>query len=502
MKHLVLPLLIVTACAKPKDQPSSSLLLDGGAELTTETGVASTRPLDSGESFKLGYAYDKISGERRPSCLDPSKYKLAVSNVRATNSKTDIVSSKEDLARRLNIEVNAEASGSYGAYTGSVSSKVSILKESTFNARSIIVLMTYSHHAQELSIQPLSTSLLTLEAEELLRNNPEEFRAQCGDVYTKSVTTGSYLYITMHLESNDSTTVDNKSVQASVSAAAAQIFSASTSTSVGKESREALSKFNISLRCNSVGVSADPCAESPNSVSAEDLNSVVDFIGRAKKAMATGITTTPGDLTAVDEKFSEYTKPSELKHHKQFEVFFDYRPMLERVSRLLAKENDVNYTCKVASNESCNSLRARLAERINFCAKQQLWADCEGEDSDLMAEVDELQTTGGGKVVLYEHAPSRGRALVLDFNKYLKDPSGLKPDTIYNLSDFNFAGIATDFDMFLTEGYQLRIFAQVNGTGKCTLIKAGDLVNHFGRFNDKAQSFRLEEQGRYPAVCD
>ncbi len=506
----LLTLSLLTACklGKSGDSQDGSLVLDTGDPLTADTGLTSARPLDSGETFRLGSTYDMLSGERKLSCLDPTKYKLRIVNVHATDSTYSIVSSKEDLARKLDIQVNAEASGSYGAYTGSTSSKVNILKEATFNSRRVMALLTFYHHAQELSVQGETRDVLTAEAQDLLATDSKAFRERCGDVYTKAVTTGAYLYITLTLESKDSFTKDTSSTHAEVSGgtAIAEIFRAKSSTDISKESSQTLSQFRISLGCSSVGMSSDPCAESPANINAEDLNGVVTYIAAAKRAASASISNSSDPstkkLTAVVEKFQEYPKPLERQDEKLFDIFYDYRERLKLIDTLIGKEGEVNYACNYQKDKSCNEIRTALASHIKYCARQELWADCETDITKISKLVEDVVGRGGGSIVIYEHGGREGRRLTLDFQEFLRNPNGIQPDKIYNLKDFRFASIGSQYDANLKNNYQVRFFEKEDGQGRCYLVKDYFKMGHFGWFNDKAQSFRLEKADSYKAVCD
>lgn len=365
----------VTGCRATNHEGEGSFIMDTGAPLTTETPLTSSRPLDSGKSFRLGYGYDKMSGERRTSCLDPTKFELQGRNVRSTESKFELVSNKDDLAKQLNIEVNAEASGSYGTVTGSASSKTQIMKTANFSSRSILGVMSFVHRAQEIEIeseyQPLAAGQLTE-----LAANKEGFRLRCGDAYTKSVTTGAAMYVLVNVSSKTSEITDHSTTAHSVKAAFGEVFSATASTSVTKETKETLANLNISVGCFSVGISSDACASSFTAVNGDDINGIITYINNAKTAMATSVASNPGMLVAIDEIFEEYPKPSDRINEPRNEVFFDYTPRLATLRDLLESETQMNSTCSMSTSASCNELRGAFASQIKNCARQQNWADC------------------------------------------------------------------------------------------------------------------------------
>lgn len=491
---------------KAGSSDGGSFLMDVGGPLTTETAVTSTRPLDSGASFRLGYGYDKLSGERRRSCLDKANYELIGRNVRSTVSSFEIVNTKEDLAKKLNIEVNAEASGSYGTITGSASTKTTILKNSNFNERSIVGIMNFSHKAQEIGIesdyQPLSADKLGL-----LKSNKEMFRLNCGDSYTKSVTTGAAMYLLVNLSSKGQEITNKVETVNTVKAAFGSMFSASTTTSVSNETVQTLSNFNISVSCHSVGVDTEACAQALTTVDPNDLASFVSYINSAKKALSDSINEQPDMLVAIDEVFEEYPKPIESLSAPRSEIFFDYAPQAAVLKDLLEKENQVNYICNVQLLSSCIDLRYAFSEQIRHCARQGSWADCKPESIDIQKLLSEgNMRTGIGKVIFWEHQKNgvaNGKTLTMDFDKPSTDPNAFVEGRIYNFTAIGYNDIATGFQSSLRAGWQLRVFEHPDGGGRCYMVggPSAQPIN-LGWFNDKASSARLEKVGAYPTSCN
>ena len=114
--------LLVVSCSKqkeaiPVEEESRALEQPSGdvVQNLDDYEIPSSRPLDSGEPFRLGYGYDNLSGERHLSCLDQN-FTVADRVVSTSDSDFSVLQSKEDLAKKLNIEINAEASGSYGLF--------------------------------------------------------------------------------------------------------------------------------------------------------------------------------------------------------------------------------------------------------------------------------------------------------------------------------------------------------------------------------------------------
>ncbi len=480
---------------------------DGTVASTTGTTFTSTRSWDEGQEFRLGDGYDNLSGERRRTCLDtetPGKAILRGRNLNSMTSDFQVVQSKEDLAKKLNVVVNAEVSGSYGVYSGSASTKNDITKNTSFNERSIVGIMSMVYSAQTMSVD-LDEDPLSPTAAALLASDTKRFRQRCGDSYTKSVTTGAALYLVVNMVAKESDTLNKLVSNSSVSASMSTVFSAKVSTDVTKEQTDKLSKFNISVKCYSVGISVDACAQSMTSIDPTDVSTFLSFIATTRSQFAASASGTDRKLlVAIDEHFDNYPKPIAAADKKLSEVFFDVTPQRAIIKDLLSKDNEINYLCNVELYNNCDEVRNDLAKQMEFCARQELWPDCDPSLVDLNKMKANASKGTIGKVVMWEDY-LRGRPgkhnIVIDFDKS-NSTIKFQENTIYNFSDFGFDNVASGFQSSLAQGYQMRVFEDADGEGKCYMVGSYDTrIFSFGNFNDKASSFRLEKVGAYPSNC-
>lgn len=488
-------------CRAHAPTTSGSFLMDSGEPLTTETAITSTRPLDSGKSFRLGYGYDKMSGERRLTCLDELKFSLVGRNVRSTDTTFTLVNNKEDLAKVLNIEVNAEASGSYGLVSGSISSKTQIMKNAVFNTRTVLGVMSFIHRAQEIEIESEYQNL-NLDAGLLLETDNESFRLKCGDAFTKSVTTGAAMYITIEVSSRNREISANTSTTNSVKAALGEIANVSASASVSQETKQTLANLTMTVSCYSIGITTDACSGSFTSTNADDIAGVINYLSEAKKAMNASIQSNPNMMVGIDEVFEDYPKPADKLKTPRDEIFFNYSAQLNTLKGLIDKEIEMRSLCEFSSSKACEQLPTVFAEQVKYCARQELWVDCHPEKISLNQIVDESKKEAIGNFVMWEHIQS-GKVINIDFDKAEDAPVRFDPDVIYDLEPFRFARIATTFQTNLSPGWQVRLFEWAGGQGRCLLISGSDpAVKQVGKFNDLASSFRLERQGDYPQSCE
>ena len=498
---LSLVLLVFTSAVsvRCRTSDSGSFIMDTGTPLTTETSVTSTRPLDNGQSFRMGYGYDDIAGTRHTSCLDPTSYSLVGRNVRTTDMHFSLINSKEDLANELNIQVNAEASASYGSINGSTTAKVNILKKSSFSDHSVMGLVTLLHRAQMLEVES-DGDILNAKMSDLLEKDPKAFRLRCGDEYTRSATTGAALYIAVNADAKSSSITDHAGTENEIKAAFSNLLTASTTATVSKDTQKTLANYSVTMSCSSVGTTSDACAQPIIAVNADDLGSIIDFLNKAKASVAASIDSNPNLLVAVDEQFKEYPKPSTAVDKKKFDVFFDFNPQLNVVHALLQKEVEVNNACGIFQYPSCAKVRSLLAGQIKKCAVQEDWPDCDPSQVNLDALHKELGSADRGMVVL--NSSVTHNSVTLDFNSYGSSDVRYAPNKIYNLTDLSFNDTATDYRATLVSGWQLRLFQHVNGGGTCVVIKSTDRVDRLRYFAGFASSFRLEPAQDRHAACE
>lgn len=351
------------------------------------TEIRSARPLDEGQTFRLGQGYDRLSGERRPvSCLDPTKYTIRQYASQVVNTTFELVETKEELAKQLNIEVNAEASGSYGSASGEISNKTNILKNANFSSRSMMGIMKFEYYAAQLDLEA-TESPFTAESLSTLSSSKENFRLTCGDAYTRSVKTGAATYVLVHVSSESSEITQDTQTKTSVKAAFGELMSASATASVGDKTKQTLSKFSISSSCSSYGVDVDVCAGAVNIGSGDDISGLVGFINKAKADTANSVSKHPELLVAIAETFEDYPKPLDKASLPRAEVFLDYSSHLHDILTLIGKELAMSAACENRSLPGCDNWESSYAKLISSCARQREWPDCKPDQAPPVPEI-------------------------------------------------------------------------------------------------------------------
>ncbi len=488
-------------------EDSSFVMASTGEALSSETEIISSRPADDGSSFRIGYGYDRISGKRFLSCLDSEKYQLAGRNLMETESEITIVDSKEHLATVLDMEINVEASLSLGFISGGYSSKTKILREATFNDRSIVALMKLSHRAQEIGIDS-SYEVLSDESIALLKESPEAFRLTCGDAYTRRVATGGSIFILLNLTSNDSDIHNREEVSSTIKAGLGGIFSTTINTNTINDLKNALSSFQVSAHCTSQGITADACGQTFSNASGDNLLAkVTSYLNSSREKALASFSNHPEKFVAIDEGLEDYEKPIDMTGISRSEIFYNYGLYHGHVQILLWVEKDVYAKCRNKNLYVCNRFFELLADQFYYCSRQEQWVDCNPSSlGSILTAVTDATTekkVSIGVVTLYEHhenGVTGGKKFVINFDKE-DGPNQFKPDQIYDLGDWNWNDLATGYHSTLSAGWQLRMFEHHDGGGRCYMIRGGNRVINFGWFNDKATSFRLERVGDYPNSC-
>ena len=486
---------------------SSFVMARTGEPLTDDTEIISSRPVDDGSSFRIGYGYDRLSGKRFLSCLDSEKYQLIGRNLMATESEMTIVDSKEHLATVLDMEINVECSLILGFISGGYSSKTKILREATFDDRSIVALMKLSHRAQEIGIDS-SYEVLSDDSIALLKANPQAFRLTCGDAYTRRVATGGSIYILLNLTSNDSDIHNRKEVSSTIKAGLGGIFSTTINTNTINDLQRALSSFQVSAHCTSQGITADACGQTFSNASGDNLVAkVTSYLNSTREKALASFSHHPEKFVAIEEGLENYEKPINMTGISRDEIFYDYRLYDGNVQLLLLVEKDGHARCRNKNLSVCSRFYEQVAEQLYYCSRQDQWVDCDAHSvGGIYSAVIDATTEKKmsiGVVTLYEHREggvTGGKQFIIDFDRE-DGPNQFKPDQIYDLGDWDWNDLATSYHTTLSAGWQLRMFEHHDGGGRCYMIRGGNRVFNFGWYNDKATSFRLERVGDYPNSC-
>ena len=432
---------------------------------------------DYGSLFWVGDGYDVLTGSRRNSCLDQATLAFRKYPINQAYDNMDMVFSKEDLARKLSVDVNVEASTVYNGISLAPSIKSNILHETELTSTSVVAVASFLYIKDQVLVY---NSIPPLAAERALdlQTDPASFRSQCGDKFTRSIRTGASMILVIRAEQVGQTGHDLTMVQETFKLGFGELLGLSPAVAITSEQKDILSHYRVSTTCYSEGVSAHICADHQLDMSGVNFSdaSVVSRIGAAKGTLASEVQSGL-PLAAVDEQVEVYPVPPILKGKNPKDVFVDYRPNLDKIQQWIKLEEQVHTICASVPQleDSCDLAKAVIAEALDVCARQSLWpfTECRAPGRHEFPVV--LDAADAGRVTLWEDGKAKGRALVLDFSNLFSRDARYQANVVYNLGDdrFDFANILSSITHTLKNGWQLVLFSGVDGSGRQWAVQPG-----------------------------
>jgi len=448
---------------------------------------------------QLGEGHDFLTGGRKESCIDSAQISAWIDEKNQVEDTVDVIRNQEELADKLEIDINAKASGIAKIFSGGVSIGTTIIRETGFNNQTFVGLARYKWTKSGKEVYE-SLPPLTAEMESLLTEDPAEFRRRCGDGFTRRVEQGADLYLVIEAKEQRQTSRSYKNIDSTISLGFSKLFGLTASTNVSDEQKRVLDNYSFSTKCYSVGGDPDVCAKHNLSLSGMSVLES-DFAQQVKQAkMAMADSAKRGEfLVALSQVKEAYSKPTRRAKEKYWDVFYDYRPRLVKLQNWLAKEGEVREIC--ASNDYiislCQSGRRAIASHLESCAVQDFWQDdeCRYPNSDDFAGI--LTSGDLGFFELFQHKGFQGRKLKFNLNGIFSREARMQPQVLYNLHDRAygpFHDLMTSYQVRLKRGWKLVFFEHINGTGKNLVIEgSGQLLKGHvpGWFNDRLSSFKI-----------
>lgn len=466
--------------------------------LSFDADKDSPKPIDYASLFWLGDGYDALSGERRATCLDSDKVEFRSYPINQALDTLDLAVNREELSRKLNVEMNAEASGTWEAITATPSVKASILRETEITTSSVVALARFRYVKNRVSLYqspaPLSPERLAdLQADKSL------FREQCGDKFTRSIRTGAELILVINAQQVKNTRHSASQISHTVKLGFGNIVGINQSQNFTNDEKEILESFRISTRCYTNGASAQPCGDNDLNLTGVTMSDagIISRINAAKKTLAADIDEGK-NVVVLDEELETYPVPAAERGKAPEQVFFDYQAQLSNIQKWLKLESKTQLICDSVHDleNACDLARDTIAGAIAACADFTLWprGQCRAPHADDLSHL--LAQSDAGSVVLYEHGSRRGRQLRLEFNDIYDRESWIKPNVLYDLGEQRFqvfVDILSCVDTDIKNGWRLIFYEHPDGSGRQWSIDSGVKgYTNVGRgFNDKASAFRL-----------
>ncbi len=458
------------------------------------------QPSDSRDIRWLGDGYDVLKGARRGSCLELESMRYRSYPINQVSDTMEVAFSKEELAQKLNIPMNAEVSGTYQGVTFSPLLKANILRDTSVTSNALVAFASFVYLKDRISIYNSVPSLDPVPLAQL-GEGKKEFREHCGDKFTRSIRTGAALFLIVRAEQMEESNHSSHDIQEAFKVGLGQLFGITQSVQLTTDQKSILSHFRLSTSCYSHGVSAHPCADNQLNFSGFTVTdaSVFARVGAAKKALADAAMDTKVPAV-LEEDLESYPVPPEYRASGSNQVFFDYKPYLAKIRDWMRLEERVLAIChsvfRDLSSDACIAANDSIGVELAACADLSDGSldRCRSPGPNEFAET--LDLANGGSVELWDRTKSRGRVLKLDLSSLLNRGSRMRANVLYTLHDdrFEFGDKLSSVTVSLKEGWQLILFEHEDGTGSKWVIRPhGTHTVDFPRwFNNKASSFMVK----------
>ena len=446
----------------------------------------------------LGEGYDALTGGRKSSCLGEGALTYWGEGINRVEDTVDLISSGEELAKKLQIQMNGGASGVARVFSGGASIATQIVRETGFSSQTFVGLARYRWTKSGKEINQALPPLRP-EMEVLLDRNPEEFRRHCGDGFVRRVELGADLYLVIEAKQHVYTSHDHRDIKSAVSMGFSRLLGLSGASRMTQEQRRMLQNFSFSAKCYSLGGAPEVCGK--HSLTLSDISSLHSrFPSQVKAAkLAMAESAREGQfLVALKEVHEPYGKPFHREREKYWDVFYDYRARLVKLQSWLLKESLIKRIC--ASNKAiadlCYQKRRKIADNIEYCALQELWndQDCSFSHNDDFHEI--LASGDAGEITFFEHIHLRGRSLTLDLNGLFNEENRIRPGVLYNVHENGlgpFSDRASSIVLKLNPGWKVLLYEHINGEGRGWPLNDSypSGIDAPRWFNDRFSSFRI-----------
>lgn len=475
--------------------PDDAAATDASAHFTE---LSSPSPVDYAGTFWLGDGYDALSGARRASCLDGAKVELRSYPVNQSYDTLELVLNRDELSRKLDVAMNAEASGAWNGITASASVKASILRETEISNSSFVALARFRFLKNRVS---LYQSIAPLHPDRLadLMADKALFREECGDKFTRSVRLGAELILVITAQQIKSTQHSATQVTEALKVGFGAAFSVNQSTSLTRDQKQILDNFHVSTRCYTNGASPLPCVDNGLNISGASFGdaTTLERINGAKRSLAAEIAA-GNNLVVLDEELERYPVPAAARGQTPEQVFVDYSPQLRNIQAWLRLESRIQLICDSLPDleAACYEARQTLAAAIDACADSSQWprGQCRAPQDQDLAFI--KAQSDAGSITVYEHGSRRGRSLTLTLHDLFDRDSKLKPGLLYDLGEQRFGwfvDILSSADAFLKNGWQVVFYEHPDGSGRTWTVdpRVQGYTDAARGFNDQASAFRL-----------
>ena len=336
----------------------------------------------TGTSFEhnLGKGFGLTEGQYAPEevCLEPDHLYVNASNENRQTLNYHQIKTREELYRKLNLDISASLSLSIGKFGTQADAKYQLFRESEMLQEYSMVLVQWEKKVERLDLQSSQPRKLKdywingyLNPHDSNWNPEIDFRNQCGDKYLSAVVTGARLYILLEINNENFSSQSMQTKTWEAKAKLASVLSASSSGSISDQTKEYFNNNDIRLRIVNEGGS-----DKTSTVLTLDIEGVKDYYDDFVSSV------TPNGYVALEKEFSEYPLPQQYNGLQYYQVFYDYSDKYEELTRWIALDNQVHDRCdgllKVGNSWSvyCDNAYKNLGWQALNCANGEDWVHC------------------------------------------------------------------------------------------------------------------------------
>lgn len=435
--------------------------------------VDKAKALDANlKEYPIGTGYNVLTGERTPTCLEPSTLRTIVSSPMEISDSYSVAHDYKDLYNKLETQFGADIGGGWQIFTGTLSFKTSIMKEAKMTSDDIVILAGYTYKKDFISMQSPGLSYASF-FQDLSLKNKDLFRKYCGDRYTKDVTVGATMQMVFTAKKLDSSKWDQTKVDAAVQVKIANIINVGTNVSVSPEQKTILNSYSFSMKCYSLGTSSDVCANYGASTALDLANDEIALqkkILTARQAIAAEVKEGKY-LTIVKETMVDYDVPLLVCTHNdsatcpsRWSYFTDYRNRLAKVKELSLSKTDSEEVCQKTPfwEHRCGKVAENLDNAIASC--RVLSEECPMLDEADLNIV--LSAKNPGTVELWQNKDFAGNFWSLDFRNLLNGNT-MQASTFYSFADIGQPkanNAISSIRSHLLPGWTVRFFKETSST--------------------------------------
>lgn len=467
----------MNASPVPLPAPSADRSTPPAAPVKAETYEEALAQIDKAKerdvnlkNFWVGGGYDVLSGNRLPTCLEPSSLRTTVTSRMETTDSYSVAHDYKDLYNKLETEFGADIGGIWQIFTGSLSFKTKILKETRMTSDDVVVVAGFTYLRDQIALQNPGISYAQF-FQSLSEKNRDLYRKYCGDKYTKELSVGASMHLVFTAKKTDSSKWDQVKVDAAIRVGLAGILGLGGSSSTSTEQKAILNSYSFSTKCYTLGTSSDICG-GYSSTTAFDINADVAAIQKKIQDVKSKMFAEVKEgtyLAVVKETLLDYEVPLAACDREgsnpcpsRWDYFSDYRARLSKLKTMTLNKSEADDVCTKTPywNNRCARVADLLGSAISTCLN--LAEACNEPDDKELQTI--LSAKNPGQVELWDNMRYTGSFWGLDFRDFLNG-SRFEAKHFYTLNEIGMGKAndkITSIRSYLHPAWRIRFYRDAN----------------------------------------